>query len=150
MNNLVRHICEFTCSPHQSTFINVANKKFNPVNNSELNTAFAVDHANLQLSSQKHTSTGLIFTSPKNTWMEPSTLAKAFSFHLRVSWLSIWCAAIGELQDVRLCDGTASWATPAVLSCHSKSTTDRTRRWDRLMALRRSIRESFHVMSQWM
>lgn len=35
MSNLVRHICEFTCSPHQSTFINVTATQINPKNNSE-------------------------------------------------------------------------------------------------------------------
>lgn len=35
MSNLVRHICEFTCSPHQSTFINVTATQVNPKNSSE-------------------------------------------------------------------------------------------------------------------
>lgn len=35
MNNLVRHICEFTCSPHQSNFINVTKTEVNPSNNSK-------------------------------------------------------------------------------------------------------------------
>lgn len=36
MSNLVRHICEFTCSPHQSTFVNVIETKVNPANSRKL------------------------------------------------------------------------------------------------------------------
>lgn len=32
MNNFVRHICEFTCSPRQSDFIKVVKTEFNPDN----------------------------------------------------------------------------------------------------------------------
>lgn len=35
MSNLVRHICEFTCSPHQSNFIKVIKTEVNADNNSK-------------------------------------------------------------------------------------------------------------------
>lgn len=54
MNNLVRHICEFTCSPRQSNFVKVIQTDVNPETNSELSVNSKVNLNNLWVS----TSTG--------------------------------------------------------------------------------------------
>lgn len=80
--NFLQNICEFTCSPNQSKFIDVIDIKVNDETNSELVCIIVRDKTDFFDSSlrQKLMLMKSMYTSPKSISTEPSTRARMFSF----------------------------------------------------------------------